>query len=103
MKKAKAKNNIEELRHNMINKKNWSIFVGDKAYKTNFFLRFLTETSNKRYRKANIKMNVLVVKMLLFLVSIGILINWMFKFYPITTQQVGLVIASFLVVILMNK
>lgn len=82
--KKRLKNPIVELRHKMAAKKYWSMFVGDKAYKTNFFLRFLTPTSNHRFRKDISAVNSYGVKMIVIWQMIFIILNFSVKFREIT-------------------
>lgn len=91
--KKRLKNPIVDLRHKMAAKKHWSMFIGDKAYKTNFFLRFLSQTSNHRYRKDISAVNSYGVKMIIICQMMFIILNIYVKFKEITSLESLLLIS----------
>jgi len=68
----------------MVNRRGWSIFIGDKAYKTNFFLKFLTESSTKRFRKYTYFQNTYGIKMIVMCLIMAIAINYIFEMQKIS-------------------
>lgn len=71
----------------MAAKKHWSMFIGDKAYKTNFFLRFLSQSSNHRYRKDISAVNSYGVKMIIICQIMFIILNIYVKFKEISSLE----------------
>lgn len=63
--RKKTKSPIWDLRSKLNNNKNHSIFVGDKAYKTDFWLRFLVHNSNTRFQKYMSQLNNYGLKFLM--------------------------------------
>lgn len=70
--KKKTKSPICDLRSKLNNNKNHSIFVGDKAYKTDFWLRFLVLNSNTRFQKYMSQLNYYGLKFLMLFTMIFI-------------------------------
>lgn len=77
---------MSDLRRNLLSKRSYSIFVGDKSYKTNFWLRFIDQglgkfshndvDVNKKFRNTMMRLNRYSLCWLLFFVSVGI---WLTK------------------------
>ena len=71
----------------MVNRKNWSIFVGDKAYKTNFFLKFLSPSSGKRFQKDLQRLTKFWTEIILQILFIFLLLNTNLNILPLMVNE----------------
>ncbi|CAI2385911.1 unnamed protein product [Moneuplotes crassus] len=76
----KMKGSVADLRQNLLNKRTYSIFVGDKSYKTNFWLRFIDQglDVNKKFKNSMLKTHRYSICCLLFFILIGLLMTYFF-------------------------
>jgi hypothetical protein len=62
--------NIYQIKLNSIEKGNWNFFVGDKNYKTDFFLRFYGANVDSIYQHSLMASNQYTVRLLLLVFAL---------------------------------
>jgi len=65
------------VKHNLQRKhKNWNIFAGDSEFKTNFFLKFLSDFTDQRFRKDTFIRFFIPIKAMIILYGILLMISY---------------------------